>query len=241
MRPHPNNQLLGALTAEDWDMLEPLILPTELETGRVVAREGEVYEKVYFPITGVIATMAYLTSGIAIEVATIGCEGMSAPGAILGSSAALKTQVVQLGGPALALPYPVFHRLLNESPGFRGVLMAYAQAFLVQMMQTVACNAVHTAEERAARWLLMCRDRAGRDTFPLTQEFFAEFMGVSRPTINLISRTLQRAGLISYKRGMVTVLDRAGLEETACECYQIIHQHHVHAMTPLQTKNQRKP
>lgn len=113
-----------------------------------------------------------------------------------------------------------FREAQRTLPGFQDLLHTYARAFMAQVMQSVACNAVHSVEERCARWLLMCRDRSEGDRFLLTQEFLAEMLGVSRASVNLVARTLQGAGLIRYSRGGITILDREGLEDSACECYR---------------------
>ena len=155
-------------------------------------------------------------------MATVGNEGAVGAGALLDDNTATGRYLVQLPGSALAIEPAKLRIALEESPSLRALLAAYARAFVGQVMQSVACNAVHSAEERCARWLLMTHDRSGGDTFALTQEFLAQMLGVHRPTVTIVARTLQRAGLIRYSRGSITVLDRAGLEEAACECYHLI-------------------
>jgi CRP-like cAMP-binding protein len=218
----PRNQLLAALPFRDWDILKGHFQQATLPLGQVLLREGEAFNKIYFPTSGVISTVAIFESGMAAEMATTGREGMVGVGAILDSDTSLSHQVVQIAGSALIIPAGRLRHFQTQMPGFRKTLSAYAQAFLVQVMQSVACNGVHSVEERLARWLLMCHDRAGTDRFNLTQEFLAVLIGVSRPTINLAARTLQRAGLIEYRRGLITISDREGLEASSCECYGII-------------------
>jgi CRP-like cAMP-binding protein len=221
-RPAPENHLLAALPGEDWERLRPRFREVELPLGRVLAEPGEVFREMYFPVSGVVSSVAVFASGAAVEVATVGPEGVVGVGAALGSDTAVGRYLVQVPGSALAVGHGEFRRLEREVPAFRRVLLAYAQAFLVQVMQSAACNGVHSVEERAARWLLMCQDRAGRDSFPLTQEFLGELLGASRAAVSLAARALRRAGLIRYSHGVLTVEDRAGLEEIACECYGLI-------------------
>jgi CRP-like cAMP-binding protein len=221
MNPHPReaNQLLAALPAKEWAKLMPYFEKVPLVRGQVLMQEGEAYHKLYFPTSGIISTVSTFETGASVDIATIGREGMVEVGAILGGSSGSHQQMVQMAGSALAVSFAAFNRLHASNAAFQRILLAYARVFLEQVLQTVACNSIHTAEERASRWLLTCHDQIDGDTFALTQEFFAEFLGVSRPTVSLIARTLQQAGLIRYKRGLITVEDRTGLEETACVCY----------------------
>jgi len=188
-----------------------------LRRGMSLTRSGEPFNQLHFPVSGVVSAVADLDAG-AVEMATIGSEGMVEVGAILGSHRALHHHVVQVSGRALALPFRRFLQLRECEP-FRAALSAYAQAFLTEVMQSVACNAVHPVGQRTARWLLACHDRIRSDRFGLTQEFLAEMLGVSRATVSVVARTLQRSRLISYTRGEITILDRGGLEAVACECY----------------------
>jgi hypothetical protein len=154
-------------------------------------------------------------------MATTGREGMIAVDVVLGGDVALARFLVQVPGSALTIGIEPFRRVQAEIPGFAAMLLAYAQAYLVQIQQSVACNGVHSLEQRAARWLLMMRDRSD-SSFPLTQEILAQMLGVSRTAVNLTARSLQRAGLISYRRGIIRILDHEGLEDLSCECYWIV-------------------
>lgn len=155
-----------------------------------------------------------------------GREGMIAVEAILGSETALSRQVVQVPGSSLVIDLRRFKRAKDELPFFSDALLAYSQAVLAQALQSAACNGVHAVQERAARWLLMCRDRSDSATFALTQSSLAEMLGVSRQAVSIVARALQQAELIRYRRGAVTILDRRGLEQASCECYGIIRQHY---------------
>jgi CRP-like cAMP-binding protein len=142
----------------------------------------------------------------------------------LGSDTALGRHLVQVTGSALTMEASRFRDALRESPRLRTTCQAYARAFLGQVLQTIACHKVHTLEQRCARSLLVIHDRSNGDTLALRQEFLAQMLGVGRPTAAALTRTLQRAGLIRYRQGDIRVVDRAGLESAACECYVIDHE-----------------
>jgi hypothetical protein len=139
---------------------------------------------------------------------------------------------VVLPGLAVAIQASRFRSALCESPKLRAVCEAYAQGFVAHLLQNVACTAAHTVEERCARWLLMCGDQTEDDAFELTQEYLAEMLGVRRSTVTVVAGTLQKAGLICYRRGAITVLDRRGLEAAACECYRIIRERYERVLAP---------
>ena len=222
----PVNRLLGALPKAVWAEVRPHCDAIDLTLGTLLQEGGQPIERIYFPTSGVISSVAVFESSRPAEMATTGPEGMVDIGAVLGAETALSRDLVQVPGAAFVMEIDTFRRLEAEVPTFKTILLSYAQAFMAQVMQSVACNAVHALEERAARWLLMCHDRTNREDFSLTQEFLAEMIGVSRPAVNAVARGLQRAGLISYTRGSVSVVDRAGLEAASCECYEIIHRHY---------------
>jgi CRP-like cAMP-binding protein len=224
--PKPKNRILAALPAKEWEQIGPLCQPIELVNGRELIEGGEPFTHVYFPESGIISTVSVFESGEVAEIATTGREGMVSIAAILGADHALYRSIVQMPGSALMIDIQSFRRAQREFPAFKKALLAYSQAFLGQVMQSVACNGTHSVEERCARWLLMAHDRSDGDQFFLTQEFLAQMLSVSRPAVNLVARTLQRAGLIRYRRGEIAILDRAGLEEASCECYGLIRQHY---------------
>jgi CRP-like cAMP-binding protein len=157
-----------------------------------------------------------------VEVATIGREGMAGLPAFLGVSASPNDVFSQVPGTALRLPAQHLRTVLVTDGVLHRQLYRYIQAMIVNLSQNVACNRLHTTEERAARWLLMTADRVDSLQFPLTQEFLAQMLGVRRATVSLTAGQLHSAGLISYSRGVITIDDRAGLEAAACECYGIL-------------------
>ena len=216
------NRLLATLGEQDRDQLERHLQPVDLSPGQLLFDKGDAFDRLYFPESGVISIVAPFTSGPPAEMATTGREGVCSVSAVLGAGRAFSRHQVQVPGAALAMDIEVFRRVQRELPRFNEVLLVYGRAFLAQVLQSVACNAMHSVEERCARWLLMCRDRSEGERFLLTQEFLAEMLGVSRASVNLVARTLQSAGLIRYSRGGITIVDPAGLEQTACECYRTV-------------------
>jgi len=225
MAAKPKNRLLASLSANEWARSLKHFEPFRLERGEVLIEAGERFSHVYFPETGIVSMVATFESGSMAETATIGPEGVVSVRAVLGGKTSLNRKIVQVSGNSYRIEVRAFERLQREAPAFRAQLLAYTQVFLSQAIQLVACNGVHSLEERCARWLLMYHDRSETGRFPLTQEFWAEMLGVSRPAINRVARTLQDAGLISYGRGMVEIDDRRALGKVSCECYAIVRSH----------------
>ena len=187
----------------------------------ILQKPGERPREVYFPGGGFLSVVAVLEDGQMVEVATIGREGMLGISAMLGSAPVTSTTMVQgATDVCYRMPIEAFQREMDRRGPFFDLLNRYAQALIGFIMQSTACNAVHTIEQRLARWLLMAQDRMESESFPLTQEFAAMMLGATRPTVTLVAGTLQRSGLIKYHRGMVNVVDRPGLEATSCECYR---------------------
>ena len=199
------NSILAALPAADWEPMRSSFQETPLRLGDILAEANAPIDRVYFPVLGVVSTVAVMEDGASVEMATVGAEGVVGIGPILGSQEALSRHIVQIAGMALTISYADFVRWRDAMPAFRDILLKYTQAFVIQVLQSVACNAVHSVQDRAARWLLTCDDRAGDDRFTLTQQFFSEMLGVSRATISTVARTFQQAGLIEYRRGMVSI------------------------------------
>jgi CRP-like cAMP-binding protein len=218
----PRNRLLAALPHEILSSLRPHLKPTSLPRGRVLSEADEPLRRVYFVETGAVSLMTVFEDGSTAEMTTVGREGMVGIGTILGGDTALGRAVVPVPGFALAIEASRFQIELRASRALRAVCESYAQSFVAHLLQNVACNAAHRVEQRCARWLLMCGDQTEDDTFELTQECLAEMLGVRRSTVTVVACTLQQAGLIQYHRGAITVLDRRGLEATACECYRIV-------------------
>ena len=221
----PKNRLLAGIPVGEWLRIHKHFELIELIQGHVLAEPGESFSHVYFPEDGIVSTVATFETGAVAETATTGPEGMVSVGTVLGGTRALNRKIVQVPGSGYRIELRRFEQLQRDNPAFRQRLLAYIQVFLGQAMQSVACNGIHSLEERCARWLLACHDRMEHDRFPLTQELLAEMLGVSRPAVNRIARTLQAAGLISYTRGVVEIKDRHGLKKVTCECYATIRGH----------------
>lgn len=179
-------------------------------------------DHVYFPDSGVLSVLAVYANGDVIEMATIGREGCSGMQAIFGAKVSSAQLLVQIPGTAAKMSRAAFTRAMQSMPTFRSLMYSYVQAFLEQVMVSVACNGAHSLKERLARWLLMMRDRSDDDELPITQNLLAEMLGVQRPTITNAVRELERAGWIERGRRQVTILDRQGLEDASCECYQLV-------------------
>ena len=218
----PRNRLLAALPHEVLCSLRPQLKPVSLPRGRVLCDAEEPLKRVYFVEAGLVSLVSVFEDGTTPEMATVGREGMIGIGALLGGDHALGRYLVPVRGFALAIEASRFQGALRESPALRAVCEAYARAFVGHLLQKVACNAAHSVEQRCACWVLMCDDQAEHETFELTQEYLAEMLAVRRSTVTVVAGMLQQAGLIRYRRGAITVLDRPGLEGTACECYRIV-------------------
>jgi CRP-like cAMP-binding protein len=221
----PRNWLLAQLSSGDLLSLRADLKRAPLAKGRVLFEADEPITRLYFVEAGVVSLTAAFRNGSTSEMATIGREGMVGVSALFGGGVALGRCEVQAHGSAWALDAPRFQSALRNLPNFRRICHAYAQAFVGQALQTAACNSVHTLKKRCVRWLLMSHDRSDSNTFALKQEFLAGMLGVCRSTVTVTARALQEAGLIRYRRGILTVLDRPGLEAAACECYGAIREH----------------
>lgn len=219
---HQVNRLLAALDPNDFALLAPFLEAVDLPRGKVLYETGETIHYAYFPRAGMVSLVTVMQNGETVETAMFGREG------VLGFSSALVTRqafgryIVQLPGSASRIPLARLREAFDASLSIRTILLRFTEAFLAQTFQTVACNAVHTVEARCSRWILSTRDRMDTDTLPLTHEFLGEMLAVQRSTVSLVTGSLQTAGLITQGRGVITITDRVGLEETACECYGTI-------------------
>jgi CRP-like cAMP-binding protein len=192
------------------------------QRGQVLMDADSPLGHLFFPDSGVVSVVAVYANGSIIEMATIGREGCSGVQAIFGAKSSSVRLLVQIPGSAAKISRTAFTRAMASMPSFRGLMNAYAQAFLEQVMVSVACNGAHSLKERLARWLLMMRDRGDEDALLITQNLLAEMLGVQRPSITNATRELERAGLIEQGRRQVTILDRQGLTKASCECYQLV-------------------
>ena len=219
--PLEGNRLLKAFDDGDRARLLEIGERVHLEQKQVLVETDRPYEDVYFPGDCVISLLTVFRDGTAVETATIGCEGMLGIPVYLGTGSMPVLVMNQLPGEALRVPSEAFARIA-ESPRTRLVLDRYTQAFLSQVFQNAACNAHHPIVERCARWLLLTHDRVRSQHLALTHELLAYMLGVRRAGVTEAAGELQSAGHIRYSRGRVEILDRAGLESAACECYGIM-------------------
>ena len=195
-------------------------MPFELK--REMYRFGDEIETVYFVTAGIVSIVKDLEDGNVVEVATVGAEGFIGVPVLLGSFVSPYRALVQVPGDGYRMKARAFCDLLDQLQSLRSLSLRYTLALMNQMAQTAACNRMHDVDARCARWLLMVHDRVGGEKFPLTQEFLAQMLGVHRPTVSLAAQMLQRAGLIQYARGIITIINREGLEAVSCGCYAAI-------------------
>ena len=220
-RPPPANELLAALPSEVFQRIAPSLAVVPLKLKKILHKPGEPIQEVYFPGGGFCSIVTVLDDGRMVEVATVGREGMVGMSAILnGNPSPSATMVQGETDTCYTMPVAAFRQEMIRREGFYDLISRYAQAHVGFVMQSTACNAVHSVEQRLARWLLMAHDRMGQNEFPLTQEFVAMMLGRSRPTVTIVAGTLQKAGLITYHRGRITIVDREKLESASCECYR---------------------
>ena len=218
----PRNRLLFALPPRNLKRLMPHLEIVPCIREQVLMDADSSLDQVFFPDSGVISVVAVYEDGSIIEMATIGREGCSGVQAIFGAKSSSVRLLVQIPGSAAKMSRAAFTRAMGTMPSFRGLMNAYVQAFLEQVLVSVACNGAHSLKERLARWLLMMRDRSDEDVLPITQNLLAEMLGAQRPSITNAAQELERSGLIERGRRQVTILDRQGLTKASCECYRLV-------------------
>jgi CRP-like cAMP-binding protein len=216
------NRLLAALAPADAERLRPNLEEVSLQQYQVLLEPEQRITRAYFPHDGFVSLLTVFEDGSSVETATIGPEGVIGVPLFVSREYSPSKAVVQISGRAATIAAGPLQQAMMESNGLRQVFDCYTHAFLAQVLQTVACNTIHSTEERLAKWLLMSADRMNGDGIPFTHEFLAEMLGVGRPTVSLIARTLQTAGLIQYRRARIAIVDRPGLEEASCSCYHAI-------------------
>src|SRR6202142_1931048 len=217
----PRNRLLLALPSRNLKLLMPELERISCQRGQVLMDADSSLSHVFFPDSGVVSVVAVYADGSVIEMATIGREGCTGLQAVFGAKRSSVRLLVQIPGSAARMSRAAFARAMGSMPSFRSLMTTYVEAFLEQVLVSVACNGAHDLKHRLARWLLMMRDRSDDDALPITQNLLAEMLGVQRPSITNAARELERAGLIARGRREVTILDRHRLIEESCECYQL--------------------
>lgn len=240
-----SNQLLGAFAPDVRKRIDPHLEHVTMKLGAVVCEAGGLLRHAYFPQGAVLSLLTELENGDAIETANIGREGAFGLFAAIYRRPSFNRCIVQLEGHMLRCKVEVLQTELNRSEHIRGLFVSFSETLFSQVQQTAACNAVHTVEERICRWLLMMHDRAEGDDLTYTHQSLAEIMGANRKSVTLAAQSLQAAGLISYRRGVMQVRDRPGLEQASCECYRVVRQRFEALLSPpapafQETKNGRK-
>jgi CRP-like cAMP-binding protein len=219
---HRQNLLLASLSDSDFALLQPGLIQTELKQGTLLHEANDDIETVYFPQTGMVSLLAVMEDGTAIEVGTTGRRGVVGAMTGIGFNRASTRAVSQLSGKGSKISASKFETAVRNSPSLRELIIRHKESLLVQAQCTAACNSLHEVEARLCRCILQSSDHIDSDEVNLTQEFLAEMLGVRRTTVTLVAQSLQKDGLIRYKRGRIQILDRAGLEKKSCECYRTI-------------------
>jgi CRP-like cAMP-binding protein len=220
------NRLLGALPPEEWELLRPHLHAVELEVMEVIGEVGEPLRSLYFPETGVISMVRRMRDGTIVEAGTVGREGVAGVLVLLDEPTLPATLLGEVPGRALRIELEAMRELTPRLPTFTELHRRYLITVLNQIGQSAACNTQHTVEQRCARWLLTTHDQVGSDEFLLTHEVLSQMLAVRRAGVTEAAGALQHAGLISYRRGRVTIVDRAGLEGVTCECHGVIRAHY---------------
>jgi CRP-like cAMP-binding protein len=220
--PPTSNRILQALTRPEYEFLAMYLEPVRLWTGEVLYHPEQSITHVYFPNRGTVSVIAVFADGGSVEAGMVGNEGMFGINVFLGSISTPLQAVVQLPGDGLRMRADVLKREFQKGGILQDVLLRYTQAFITQVAQTAACNNSHKVEGRLARWLLMCGDRAHSAELDLTQEFISQMLGIRRAGVSVAAGELQERGIIRYRRGCITIVDRAALEAESCECYEVV-------------------
>lgn len=217
----PANAILSSFPHDQFELLSPYMTRETFEQGVVLVEAGDEIDFVYFPHKGVVSLLSVLKDGRAVEIATVGQDGVIGAMTGLGFLTSFVRVVVQLPLEATKIPANRFRRATARSDAMQGLCLRYNEALFSQARISAACNAVHLIEARFCRWLLQTANRAGTKTVNLTQEFVAELMGVRRTSITEVATKLQAAGVVHYSRGVINILDPTALEKMSCECYSL--------------------
>jgi CRP-like cAMP-binding protein len=217
-----NNFLLAALPDPEWQRWQSLLEKVEMPLGQVLYEPGTTLAHVYFPTTSIVSLLYVMENGASAEIAVVGNEGLVGVALFMGGESTPSRAVVQSAGQGLRLKAQLMKNEFNRAGPVLHLLLRYTQALITQMAQTAACNRHHTLDQQLCRWLLLSLDRLGTNELAMTQELIANMLGVRREGVTEAALKLQEAGLISYARGRITVLDRPGLEKRTCECYAVV-------------------
>lgn len=230
-----NNQLLGAFTPDARERVERFMTRVDIKLGTTVCEAGATLDYAYFPQGCVLSLLTVLENGSEIECANIGREGAFGLFAAMYSRTSFNRCTVQLEGAMLRCPIEPLQDEFHKSGHMQDLFVSYSETLLSQVMQTVACNSLHSVEKRLCRWLLMMHDRAEGESLTYTHEFLSRMMGANRTSVTLAAQSLQNNGLIAYHRGLMQVTDRQGLEMAACECYKVVNKRFDAFLAPPQS------
>jgi len=216
------NRLLAALPPTEWERLYPNLEMTSMPLGHVVYESGSELRHVYFPTTSIVSMLYVMEDGSSAEIAIVGNEGLVGVALFMGGETTPSRAIVQSAGSAYRLAGKYLKEEFYRAGPVQRLLLRYTQALITQMAQTAVCNRHHSVEKQLCRWLLLSLDRLASNELTMTQELIANMLGVRREGVTESAGQLQKLGLIQYSRGRITVLDRQGLEDQACECYAVV-------------------
>jgi CRP-like cAMP-binding protein len=216
------NYILRALPDNEYKLLLPELKEVTLKVEDVINHPYQPIPHVYFPNNSMISVVASTPDGQLSEAGVVGREGLLGIGVILGADTTPHENTVQLPGTALRIPTKSIREKFEQFPVLRNLLLRFTHAHMMQLSQTALCNRLHEVKKRLVRWILMAHDRSDSDVLPLTQELLSIMLGVNRPSVTTAAVQLKSEGYIKYNRGIITVLDREGLEDFCCDCYEVV-------------------
>jgi CRP-like cAMP-binding protein len=217
-----SNLLLAALPEAEWLRWRPLLEHVDMTLGQVLCEPRATLTHVYFPTSSIVSLLYVMENGDSAEIAVVGCEGLVGVSLFMGGESTSSRAVVQSAGHGFRLKAQLMKDEFNRAGPVLHLLLRYTQALITQMTQTAACNRHHTLDQQLCRWLLLSLDRLRANELVMTQELIANMLGVRRESVTEAAFKLQQAGLISYARGHISVLDRSGIEKRTCECYAVV-------------------
>jgi CRP-like cAMP-binding protein len=218
----PQNKILASLPTKEYGRLVPHLKLIAMGVGDTLYKKHDHIKYVYFVNGAVVSLVTHMEEGTSVEVGLVGNEGMVGLSIVMGDDISQNHAMVQIPDGAMRMSTAALRQELKQGGKLQGLLLRYSLTLLKQVSQTAACNRNHNLGERLARWLLLCHDRIGGDEIVLTQEFLAQMLGTRRSRVSEAAIILQTAGLITYSRGVITILNRKRLEKFACECYQTV-------------------
>ena len=216
------NRLLARLPEDEYELLRPHLARVSFKLGDVIYESGGEQSYIYFPTTAIISLLYLMENGSSAEMGVAGNEGLVGVALFMGGNTVPNRAVVQSAGDAFRMTTKILRSEFARGRTFQRLLLMYTQALMTQMSQTAVCNRLHTVEQQLCRWLLLSHDRLDTDELVMTQELIANMLGVRREGVTMAARQLQEQGLISYVRGRIRILNRAGLEAAVCECYSVV-------------------